>query len=963
MTAPYFNPEGTIKALNLKERSGLFVGGLNLEGPPEGISENESPDMFNIHFTRQNSIKPRDFPAQKFILSGALAGFQIKNSYTFTDKNLVTWLVITDFVDVYITDNPSDMSVYIKIPIADGPLGAGADHPLNYGYTTRFTFLNGKLFGTNGIDPVWYYDIEALEFQFLNFANGHGASAAEDAPKGRYICTHNSRVILQNSTAQPSAIWQSQVQDETKFIHAITSVPLVFNPESGQGGMGIGVKSLQDTLVIYNTQSIDALLGYTDAEFTLENWCKDPQKGCANANSIQEYTSPDGRTCHIYLAQNGVFYKLLGKDAIIPIGKKLSKGLLNKVIQVYSYREILTKIHGAGTNKFEVGNVNGTPLSNSTAFFVPRGTNVNNEPDFFTGSLFTNIYGSGVVPNYNFAGGFTKWSYSNWFADNSSSYQVGTGYGWVVYGSTATFNTNSQSGWLSRCNAIEIAILDGHTNEVLGTFHKNGDGVFLLAPAMSTNTHVIDSATPGSYSYFTNTIDATSVADFLVKLKYRKVIYQYRFYRGAWEHKYIPNGTGGGIWVYLPHPDAGWTHVQTDPVYADGSQIAASFVTIPTNGDKEHSCYLHSAYGAATFNRTNTEYFYTDPISLNVSRWGAFDAQCPNLQLATIEYEYRINSGAWTSITPGVSINYAGIPTGTVQIEFRMRNYNYGTGYEQYYPNNFDFFSFYVYQNVVNLPPIDSDICSLIFNEKYYCAMGVVDMGNFYGHNNILWEYDEWAEGLPRWSRHDLWVDAMEVYAGNILFMNTDKGFVLDPNLHLITQANNLLYANGVNSYYKTKGFDFDQAETLKWFKYLTFDFKKLDPTLPLYWHIENWIDDKYAGTILNYLLDTPFAGLKVDGRTHKSRYGKSRKMTTLSGVLNPQYYFYADPTDPTDGEDLNIGFGNRMQFMYIFYITSGLITKLNYEVLNTTLHVELKDYAVLPVDKSNMKIVSNENA
>lgn len=961
MSYPYIDPEDTIKGINLKEKAGFLTGGLNLENPPEGIPDSDSPDMFNVEFTRQGSIRPRGFPNRKFEFLDK-PNFEIKNSFEFRDNNNVNWLVITDNENVYISD---DLSDWVAIPISFLVATVPQDK-FNSSYTTRFAFLNNKLFGTNGIDPVWTYNMDTNAFAALDIENGH----TENVPKGRYIAAHNSRIFLQNTTADQTALYHSRLDDETLFTHPISGILNLYRIESGSGGFGIGIKTLREDLVVFSNSAIDAFRGYGENEFRVEPITREQEKACVNANTIQEHNGG-----LIYLGKNGIFYKLT-QGGIAPIGSKLSEGLHNKVMQVYTYQEELIRLEGDGTNKWDEGNVDGTPVDITTPFFVPDGANVNNELDFTTGSLFTNQFGAGLVPNGFFTNDWERWTYNNTWSGNESDY--GDLPAWVISSDNgskqAKLNTLHRRGvqydywYYTRCSNVSMSIVDAHDDTVLGFFTKTGTsgtwyiddlGYTIQTGIMPRGSATMSSGTPASYTSFSSTI-AADVAEFMTKIKYRKVKLRVSFTRKVLKH---PRGGTIDTW-YM----GGRSSVETEPFYADGSQFAFNYV-IGGADSVTDNCYVDNVYGAMTFNRVVTENYYTKQISCNVAKWGAFDIDYTNPQEASLAFAFRVHDGLvwgpWTAITPGDTIDYLGIPTGNVMIEFRVQNYGNGAGdYQEYSPNEFKFLSFYFYKRTSNLPDIDSDICSVVYDERYFVCMGVHDMGNFFGHNNIMFIYDEWAGG-PRWARCDTWADTMQVYAGRLLFMNTNRGFTSDSpqNVGVDTGAiiNLIDYDNGMGSYYKTKAFDFNTPpEILKWFKFITFDFKKADRTLPLYWHIQTYLDGKYAGSILNYTFNAIGQQTPIDdGRQHMSRFAKSLKFSTLFGSRTPQYWFSIDPVNV---REYVLGYGTTLQLEYIFYTLGDPITKLlNYEVLNTMVYLEEKDYAVLPVDKSGTRMRSNE--
>lgn len=915
MTTPYFNPEDTIQRTDLREKAGLFKGGLDLRNPPEAIGDSFSPELWNVKFTKRDSVRPRGLPVKKFDTP-----IDVKGAFSFVDANNVGWLVITDNVDVYISDDLFATSTKIN--------GANTH---NSAYKLRFAYMNGSLYGTNGVDPVFQYVISTSTFNMLDIAGGH----SEDVPLGRHIATHNGMLILANTTANPNAIYYSRKSDETLFTHPVTTNTQVIFAHAEAGGIINGLKSFKERLIIPFQKSTFVLHGWDENEFRLENISENI--GCGNAESIQEVI-PDETSKQtagvVWIGSDGNFYKTDTND-IWPIGDAIEEGLKGKVMQIFTYQEERGVIKKTGTYKFSDGTFG--------EYFSPDVDDVNNEPDFSHGYLYTDDDGQGLVRNGLFSDGLNKWTASNQWHNRVGPY-ITTFTNWHIDSGRAVTNTlHSDSKHLyGRANKIAIEVRSAHDDSLLSTIEyaaNSSDTIFLPSInflgvggyLLDRQTYAINTSVSSSYTSWTGLT--------IAELEYKKVYFRLKVHR---QILYYAAGT------IINKGYGGYAYIDSDPFYCAGNQIKADFV-IYSSDYKTDNIGVDKVYGAKTFNQDTADKYESAEIDLpTFSKWGVFDSKYTNNKTTgSVSYEYRIYNagwGAWTSIDIGDLIT--GAVGASKKIQFRVWVDGVTDSYEAQDIMYVEYIAFEYFKTITDLPPTDSDICSLFYDGYYKCAMSVHEMGNFSGENNVNWILDEF-NGVPRWSRWDLKIRAMVLYGNKPLYFEVDEGFILDED-KFVMNAGESFYDNLMGFMYKTKAFDFGVTEMLKWFKYFIIDVKAVKDNIDPDVLFEVHIDDKYAGSFYS------------EDMAGNSRIAKLNVYEEIFNEREPERHVEGT----TDYETKVIGYGNRIQFYYLFCNGDSAIAdfELNsYEILNTVLFWEVKDYAVLPIKKTTKKLRSSD--
>lgn len=911
--------------VELSKIKGLFAGGLNLRSPEKSINDGDSPEIWNVEFTKEHLIKGRDFTTEKGSLPDdpdLAPGNPIKpkGSYSFIDENTVNWYVLTNNKYHFISD---DLVNWTNINPAN---------PVNADYTTRMTYINGKIYGTNGISDVWSYDI-----------TGPTLTQHPTLPKGRYIVTHNERLTLINVPGQNNWVNYSNIDDETNFYHPVkVTIPNKFRVDIRMGGQITGAISYEAKLIIFTSYSVSVWKGWDDRDFVLQTISQ--QVGCANGATIQEFNG-----FIVWLGTDGNFYKTDGRN-IMPIGDAIEPELKEKMVQVFTYQETFYK-HGAE------GTMPWTDAAGGTVpeFIYPNGSNYNSEPSFIPASMVNFGNAASVVRNSYFASGWTNWYKNpNW---NGSYRSIGSGSaGWTLNGGMAEVRTEftiesfgpvTWTSHITNVNKVELIFVDAHSGNEIGGVRRNPTTSVqrtptVFMPAFTHNTTLqISNNNPAFYD---ETWGTWKPAD----LKYRKIKIRAKVWR--LDYTISPDG------FFVGSDDGGYAYCDCDAGYVSNSGWVQYDFRVEPISNTDERFRFKAMLGFQTQTTTSTEYYYTNEISLpDVDKWAGFYAQYDNLAGSTVEFQYRVYDvvGAvwnptWTTIAPGANIVSPVVDT-PVRVQFRIRSYSPTDAYELVH---FTYIGFYTYTKNEDLPNVDSDMSSLVYDGKYYCAMGIYGMGVWNYSNNVVFVLDEYG-GRPRWARWDPFIETMALFVNKPQMWNANGGFVFDPEKYEMTQAEFENFNVGMPFYYRTKDWNFGLQNIQKRFKYIDFDIDcrnpRGNPNKYPFFHIEPRVDGQLSGTWLNYYLNTSLTPdvpmLISEGIL--TRVAKVYPMNLFSHAVTiynawRMYYEYPLP------QKIVIGFGDRLGMVFRFATVAeddNRILKLNYDIISMVIYMEIKDY------------------
>jgi len=910
---------------------GIFTGGLHLSPDPNLVRDNESPDLWNIDFTKENIILPRKGTIKKSDLT-----FTPKYGYTFVNTSGASYVVLSDYEYHYLS---SDLVNWTKIN--DG-------HANQNSVITRFAFINGKIYGTNGIDNVWSYDVENNTY-----------AEETDIPKGIYPIVHNNRLFMVSTYANPLAVYYSRLDDETEFTHPITGVTNVFYLDQSISQRITGAISLQNKLYIGTEKAIYVFSGWDEQDFYLTNLTK--EIGFGSHESIREF---NGKI--IFLATDSNFYEIDGTN-IYPVGDNILYGIKNSIGQINAFIEKTLRIGINGDDSWE-----NMKYASNDFVYKTKNSDLNGEISYPIGSMIKIQGSSGQICKN---GAFTSnWDYmsknDNWSSDNDIGNR---GVEWEIHSNAARGNTQyTPNSWKTFIDKVAIEIVDGNNDNQIGEIKCSGNvGVFISGNIIgytfqNNQTFYINNYYDNGYPTTKNGIWEPN------DLKYRRIKLRVRVYRKKWLKGYDT--------IYIG--DAGTTTIETDPFFCNpfGNIIVAVRIQ-SLDGDGyylAHQYFFINNFGWVIANASdNIAIYETKEINLGkVTRFGTLLCDyTKNITGSEIKFYYKvkIGNGGWSDyieIQNGGIINEGAGGDGTedVYIQIKVRD-AYSSGDGSYEIDIFNTLIIKYYYSMIKLPPVYENITSIVKDGKYYISMAVDKMNINSNYNNVVFVLDEY-NGFPRWSRWDVLVTWFFDFGNQINFVKNQKIFEFDELS--IYEKYNLTDWEYVNSkkpfYYSTKSFDFNLFGILKWFKYILFDLKFVYNAYSrsgrdnLY-HIEVYTDKKYAGTYLNY---DYLSGVYIKRDDFKGlRCGQLHYFTEPLFYQNPGDFvlFYKEDEDYYTTHKKIIGYGDKIALKFIFSgLSQNYFQIFNYTIKNVGLYIETKDYAQMPVEDSRKPAISITN-
>ena len=274
---------------------GDFSGGLNTDGIPYKLQNNESPDMQNVYIDEEEG---RLVTINGYTILGSTSGL--------TKVNFLFLFINSDYDKEYILSDSSRV-----LSTKDFDSYTMLRENLNANALISATQVRNKVWFTNGIDPVFTYNGSTVVV--LN-GSVYGGTEVPDVPKGKYIEYYQDRVWMYNINDNNSALYFTDLVS-TNAVNIAPDHALAWPSENalyvgqGDGQSGTCLVSFKNRLFIGKERSIYVLNGIDEYSYFLSK--TDAKVGISGKDS---YTILDNLV--YFKAKNEGIYAFDGNDSL-----------------------------------------------------------------------------------------------------------------------------------------------------------------------------------------------------------------------------------------------------------------------------------------------------------------------------------------------------------------------------------------------------------------------------------------------------------------------------------------------------------------------------------------------------------------------------------------------------------------------------------------------------------------------
>ena len=236
-----------------------FSGGLNEIAENFNLENNESPSCMNVVFDEQGALVKRS--GYQKIIDEQLN--DIKGLYEFYSRDGEKFLLCSADSSIYLADEVEETWGSLKSDLSNAKFS--------------FTTFRDKCLMANGQDYLLEFDGENIEED-------------TDAPKGKYIVSHNNHLFLAGDPNNPNRLYfayeKGTTGEMTWYIdpeHTEDGFNFI-DVNSDDGDVITGITNHQGNLLIFKNNSIWILFGDHRNNFQLKNL--QPTIGCIAPKSI-----------------------------------------------------------------------------------------------------------------------------------------------------------------------------------------------------------------------------------------------------------------------------------------------------------------------------------------------------------------------------------------------------------------------------------------------------------------------------------------------------------------------------------------------------------------------------------------------------------------------------------------------------------------------------------------------------